>query len=288
MSDQKKTIHGPGFTLPPKRVPLVMGVLNVTPDSFSDGGEHFDTDIAIKHALRMEHDGADIIDIGGESTRPGSDAVDTDEEWRRVEPVIASLAGNISVPISIDTRRASGARAALEAGCHIVNDVSACHDPQMADVIHEHGAPIIIMHMKGDPKSMQENPTYNDVTAEVCAFLTDRADLLQREGIEGDKIIIDPGIGFGKRFRDNLALLEAIDGLREPGYPVLIGASRKRFLGELLDAGPQDRLPGNLAVAAWCHRAGADIIRVHDVKETVGLFRVLDSIEHPQDYSAEW
>jgi len=288
MSDHKKTIHGPGFALAPKRVPLVMGILNVTPDSFSDGGEHFDTDIAIKHALRMEHDGADIIDIGGESTRPGSDAVDTGEEWRRVEPVIASLAGSISIPISIDTRRASVAKAALEAGCHIVNDVSACRDLQMVEVIRESGAPIIIMHMKGDPKSMQENPTYKDVTAEVCAFLTDRADLLQREGIEGDKIIIDPGIGFGKRFRDNLALLGAIDGLRKPGYPVLIGASRKRFLGELLDSGAQDRLPGNLAVAAWCHRAGADIIRVHDVKETVGLFRVLDSIEYPQDYSAEW
>jgi dihydropteroate synthase len=265
-----------------------MGILNVTPDSFSDGGEHYDPDIAIQHALRMEHEGADIIDIGGESTRPGSEGIDADEEFRRVHPVIASLVGNISVPISIDTRRASVARAALEAGCHIVNDISACRDPQMVDVVRELGAPIIIMHMKGDPKSMQANPTYNDVTKEVCAFLKDHADLLQREGIEGDKIIIDPGIGFGKRFRDNLQLLDAIDRLRDLGYPVLVGASRKRFLGELLDAGPHDRLSGNLAVAAWCHRVGVDIIRVHDVKETVGLFRVLDSIEHPQDYTAEW
>jgi dihydropteroate synthase len=288
MTDQKKTIHGPGFTLAPKRVPLVMGVLNVTPDSFSDGGEHYAPDIAIQHALRMEQEGADIIDIGGESTRPGSEGIDADEEWRRVQPVIASLVGSTSVPISIDTRRASVARAALEAGCHIVNDITACGDPHMVDVVRDHGAPIVIMHIKGDPKSMQVNPIYNNVTKEVCAFLKERADFLRHEGIEGDKIVIDPGIGFGKRFRDNLALLEAIGGLRDLGYPVLVGASRKRFLGELLDAGPQDRLSGNLAVAAWCHRIGVDIIRVHDVKETVGLFRVLDSIEHPQDYGAEW
>jgi dihydropteroate synthase len=265
-----------------------MGILNVTPDSFSDGGDHFDAETAVRHALRMEHEGADIIDIGGESTRPGSDQVDPAEEWRRVEPVIASLSGRVSVPISIDTRRASVARAALDAGCHIVNDVSACRDPEMAGTVRERGAPVIIMHMLGEPKSMQVNPTYDDVVGEVCAFLKDRTDFLKREGIDSDKIIVDPGIGFGKRFRDNLELLEAIDVLRHIGHPVLIGASRKRFLGELLDAGPRERLPGNLAVAAWCYRAGAEIVRVHDVKETVGLFRVLDAIEHPQDYSADW
>ena len=265
-----------------------MGILNVTPDSFSDGGEHFDTETAVARALQMAHEGADIIDIGGESTRPGSEGVSIDDELGRVSPVIESLAKRLPVPMSIDTRRATVARAACEAGCRMVNDVSAGRDPEMADVVRHLGTPIVIMHMKGEPKSMQVKPTYKDVVKEVGAFLQERADLLKRQGVEADKIIIDPGIGFGKRFRDNLDLLGAIGRLRDIGYPVLIGASRKTFLGELLDAGPGDRLSGSLGAAAWCHRTGADFVRVHDVKETVGLFRVLDSIEHPDDYAADW
>jgi dihydropteroate synthase len=287
-SEQKKVIHGPGFTLTPGRAPLVMGVLNVTPDSFSDGGEHFDAGAAVRHAREMARNGADIIDIGGESSRPGSEGITVDEELRRVIPVIESLADTVTVPLSIDTQHASVAYTALEAGCRIVNDITACKDPEMPDVVTQFGVPIVIMHMKGDPKSMQVKPTYKDVLKEVRAFLAERVDLLKRRGVEDDMIVIDPGIGFGKRFRDNLDLLGAIDYLREPGYPVLIGASRKAFLGELLDADPGDRLSGSLATAAWCHRVGVDIVRVHDVKETVGLFRVLDAIEHPDDYSANW
>lgn len=261
-----------------------MGILNVTPDSFSDGGKRFDPASAVRHAHRMAEQGADIIDIGGESSRPGSDAVEVEEELRRVTPVIEALAGNLSVPMSIDTRRAAVARVALEAGCAMVNDISACADPEMPTVLADFGAPVVIMHMQGEPKTMQANPSYDDVVREVGWFLSDRAEFLKHRGIEGDRIVIDPGIGFGKRFRDNIELLGAIRRLGELGYPVLVGASRKSFLGELLDAGPEERLSGSLAVAAWCCRTGVDIVRVHDVRETVDLFRVLDAIEQPDDY----
>ncbi|UCG53863.1 MAG: dihydropteroate synthase [Candidatus Latescibacterota bacterium] len=265
-----------------------MGILNVTPDSFSDGGAFFCKEDAYRHSMRMVEDGADIIDIGGESTRPGSQYVDQDEELRRIMPVIESLVGRIPVPISVDTRRAAVARAALEAGCRMVNDVSACRDPEMPGVVREFRVPIVVMHMKGDPDSMQESPHYDDVVKEVCAFLAERAKFLERQGIDSDMIIVDPGIGFGKRFRDNLDLLKSIDTIRTLGYPVTIGASRKRFLGELLETDPNERLSGNLAVAAWCYKTNVEVIRVHDVKETAGLLKVLDAIEHPKEYSASW
>ena len=229
-----------------------------------------------------------IIDIGGESTRPGTGYVEADEELARVLPVIESLASKISVPMSIDTRRASVARAAIEAGCRMVNDVSACSDPEMPAVVRDGDVPVILMHMKGDPHDMQKNPHYDDVVAEVRGFLAERAEFVEQQGVQNDMIIVDPGIGFGKRFRDNLALLRAAEPLRALGYPVMIGASRKRFLGELLDTEPQDRLSGSLAVAAWCLKNGLDIVRVHDVKETAGHFRVLDAIDHPEDYPASW
>ena len=285
-SAEKRTIRGPGFTLTPRRAPRVMGVLNVTPDSFSDGGQHFDANAAVEHAMQMAREGADIIDIGGESSRPGSERVSVDEELRRVIPVITSLADRLPVPMSIDTRRSAVARAALEAGCRAVNDISACRDPEMVGVVKEFAVPLVVMHMKGEPRTMQESPTYEDVVGEVRAFLAERIDFLKRHGIEDDKIIVDPGIGFGKRFRDNLELLRAIDTLRDLGCPILVGASRKAFLGELLGAPPEGRLSGSLAVASWCHRAGVDIVRVHDVHETVGLFRVLDAIEHSGDDAA--
>jgi dihydropteroate synthase len=265
-----------------------MGILNVTPDSFSDGGTFFDKEVAYRHAMGMVEDGADIIDIGGESTRPGSQYVDREEELRRIIPVIESLADTIPVPISVDTRRAAVARSAIEAGCRMINDVSACKDSGMPDVVREFKVPIIVIQMKGDPQSMQENPHYDDVVKEVSAFLAERAKFLERQGIDNDMIILDPGIGFGKRFRDNLDLLKSIDTIRTLGYPVTIGASRKRFLGELLEADPNERLSGNLAVAAWCYKTNVEIVRVHDVKETAGLLRVLDAIEHPMEYSASW
>jgi dihydropteroate synthase len=263
-----------------------MGVLNVTPDSFSDGGRFLQRSSAVERALQMAGEGADIIDIGGESSRPGSDRVGVNEELRRVIPVIEALADRLTVPMSIDTQRGVVARAALVAGCRMVNDISGCRDPEMISLVEEFGAPIVIMHMKGEPRTMQVDPTYQDVTEDVRAFLAERVDLLKRHGIEDDRIVIDPGIGFGKRFRDNLELLRSVERLRDLGYPVLVGASRKSFLGELLDAPPEGRLSGSLAVAAWCHRAGIDMVRVHDVKETVELFRVLDAIEHPGDRTA--
>jgi dihydropteroate synthase len=283
------------MTLALGRRPLVMGILNVTPDSFSDGGRFIDPGAAVSHALEMCDAGADIVDIGGESTRPGSDPVSAGVELDRVLPVIDALTNArgsskaTGVPISIDTRRAEVADAALRRGCHMINDVSAASDSEMADVLRDHpDVPIVLMHMKGDPKAMQEAPYYDDVVAEVRTFLDERARMLTGAGIARDRIVVDPGIGFGKRFGDNLELLNRVDSLRALGYPVLIGASRKRFLGELLDADPERRLPGSLAVAARCMQNGVDIVRVHDVTETTGLFRVLDAMEHPGDYEADW
>jgi len=271
-----------------------MGVLNVTPDSFSDGGQFFDAGNAVEHALAMRQAGAHIIDIGGESTRPGAQPVSAGEELDRVLPVIDALTQmaefkEAPLPISIDTRKAEVADVALRRGCHMVNDISAASDTEMAGVLREHpGVPIVLMHMKGDPATMQESPHYEDVVREVSDFLSTRAEELVRSGIEPERIIIDPGVGFGKRFRDNLELLNRVDSFLRLGYPLLIGASRKRFLGELLDADSGDRLPGNLAVAAHCYRSGVDMIRVHDVAETRGLLRVLDALAHPEQCEADW
>jgi dihydropteroate synthase len=282
------------LNLPLGRTPRIMGVLNVTPDSFSDGGRFRDAETALTHAFAILEAGAHIIDVGGESTRPGSDPVSAGKELDRVLPVIDALMRTEdrhepSIIVSIDTRKAEVADEALQRGCHMVNDVSAAEDPEMIEVLRNHpDTPIVLMHMKGNPRTMQEEPHYDDVVAEVSAFLSARADVLVRAGIARDRIIIDPGIGFGKRFRDNLELLNRVDSFRALGYPVLIGASRKRFLGELLDAGPGDRLPGSLAVAAHCHRVGVDLLRVHDVRETAGLMRVLDALAHPDDYAADW
>jgi dihydropteroate synthase len=271
-----------------------MGVVNVTPDSFSDGGRYREPEAAVERALAAHEAGAHIIDIGGESTRPGAQPVSAGEELDRVLPVIDALArraqsGGPRFPISIDTRKAEVADVAIRRGCHIVNDVSAASDPQMAAVLRDHPRiAIVLMHMKGDPATMQESPHYDDVVADVSRFLSVRAAELAGAGVARERIIIDPGIGFGKRFRDNLVLLNRVDSLLSLGYPVLIGASRKRFLGELLDAGTDDRLPGGLAVAAHCFQRGVDLIRVHDVAETAGMLRVLDAVAHPESYEADW
>jgi dihydropteroate synthase len=282
------------LTVPLGRFPRIIGVLNVTPDSFSDGGRYYEAGAAIDRALEMRGQGAHIIDVGGESTRPGARPASAGEELDRVLPVIDAITrmeqhGERQVPVSIDTRKAEVADAALRRGCHIINDVSAASDPEMLGVLHDHPqVPIVLMHMRGDPATMQEAPHYDDVVGEVAGYLSARADALVRAGIRRERIIIDPGIGFGKRFRDNLELLNRIDSFRALGYPVLIGASRKRFLGQLLDADSGQRLPGSLAVAAHCYRSGVDLIRVHDVAETAGLLRVLDAVEHPGDYHADW
>lgn len=268
------------------RRPVIMGILNVTPDSFSDGGLYHRHEDAVRHALRMIDEGAHIIDIGGESSRPGAERVPESEEIDRVIPVIESVARERPPAIlSIDTQRARVAERAIEAGCRIVNDISACRDPEMPGIIGQSGVLVIVMHMLGEPRTMQVEPHYDDVVAEVRAFLLERVDFLRRQGVDGDRIVIDPGIGFGKRFQDNLELLQNIEAFRDA--PVLVGASRKRFLGELLDSPADDRLPGSLAVAAWCHRQRVDIVRVHDVRETARLFRVLDAIERPGHFKAD-
>jgi dihydropteroate synthase len=271
-----------------------MGVVNVTPDSFSDGGQYLDPEDAVARALAVQKAGAHIIDVGGESTRPGAQPVTAGEELDRVLPVIDALAkraqrGETQVPVSIDTRKAEVADVALRRGCHIVNDVSAASDPEMAGVLRDHPrVPIVLMHMKGDPATMQETPHYDDVVGEVSTYLSNRSQDLVGAGVGRERIIVDPGIGFGKRFRDNLELLNRIDSIVSLGYPVLIGASRKRFLGELLGADTGDRLPGGLAVAAHCFHRGVDIVRVHDVAETSGMLRVLDAMAHPDRHEADW
>jgi dihydropteroate synthase len=276
------------------RVPRIVGIVNVTPDSFSDGGRHLDPHAAVMHAHAMARAGAAIIDVGGESTRPGSTGTSVCEELDRVLPVIDALMedrrrGELEACISIDTRKPEVARAALQQGCHLLNDVSAAADPGMVELLREFSdVPVVLMHMKGDPKTMQNTPHYDDVVGEVAAFLATRASRLEESGIDRDRIVIDPGIGFGKRFRDNLVLLNRVDEFHSLGYPVLVGASRKRFLGELLDAGPGDRLSGSLAAAAACYMSGVEFVRAHDVLETARLLRVLDAVAHPEDYNADW
>jgi dihydropteroate synthase len=259
---------------------LVMGILNVTPDSFSDGGRFFSEVYAARHAIQMVADGADLIDVGGESTRPGSDPVPVEEELARVLPVIGRLVDDVSgVPISIDTRKAEVADAAIDAGATIVNDVSGGRDPAMFDVVRERRAAIVLMHMKGEPKTMQEAPTYDDVVSEVRGYLSERVEAAEFAGIEAERIAIDPGIGFGKELEDNLAVMRGVGALLELGRPVLVGPSRKRFIGSLLgELPPEERVEGTAGAVAWLVTRGAHIVRVHDVREMVRVVRVVDAI----------
>ncbi len=268
------------------RSPIVVGILNVTPDSFSDGGRFSDVRAAVAHAHAMVDAGAQIVDVGGESTRPGSEPVPASVELDRVLPVIEALVGGgfgyhpLDAPISIDTRKPKVADRALRAGASMVNDITAGGDPAMIDVLRwRDDVPVVLMHMRGEPKTMQVEPHYDDVVREVGAYLNQRASALIEQGVSRERIVIDPGVGFGKRFEDNLALLKNVDQLRQLGLPVLVGASRKSFIGTLLDgAAAGDRLTGSLAVAAHCYHARVEMIRVHDVRETVQLFRVLDAM----------
>jgi dihydropteroate synthase len=254
-----------------------MGVLNVTPDSFSDGGLHVDPDRAVAHALTMIEEGADFIDIGGESTRPGSDPVPAEEELRRVLPVIRELAKRTDAPLSIDTYKSEVAEAALDAGAVIVNDISAMTmDARMAEVVARRRASVVLMHMRGTPKTMQANPHYDDVVAEVKLFLRQQVEHAQRVGIE--QIIIDPGIGFGKTLEHNLTLMRELHAFNELGFPVLVGPSRKSFIGTILNLPVEKRLEGTAAAVAACVLRGAHIVRVHDVQAMKRVARVADAL----------
>jgi dihydropteroate synthase len=256
-------------------LPAIMGVVNVTPDSFSDGGRFLAADAALEQALTLVREGASIVDIGGESTRPGSELVPLDEELRRVLPVVEALAGSVGVPISVDTMKAEVARRALAAGATIINDVSAFRfDDAMVDAVVESGCPVCLMHMKGQPKTMQDDPRYDDVVDEVLRFLEERMAFALARGVREAQIVVDPGIGFGKTVAHNLALLDGLDRLCSLGRPVLLGASRKRFLGAVLGAEPADRIIGTVATTVIGYLAGAQIFRVHDVKPNFEALRV--------------
>jgi dihydropteroate synthase len=261
---------------------LVMGVLNVTPDSFSDGGQFYSLDRAVAHAVQMIADGADIIDIGGESTRPGSTFVSEEEELQRVIPVIKALATETSVPISIDTTKSAVSRAALAAGAEIINDISALRfDPLIAEEAARAGAGLVLMHSRGTPKTMQRLPPVNDIVSEVIDGLRESLSVAQLHGVAAESIAIDPGIGFGKTAEQSVELIAKLDQLASAfsEFPLLIGTSRKSFIGKLLDGAPADkRLYGTIATVAASVLKGAHIVRVHDVQAAVEAIRVADAI----------
>lgn len=262
--------------------PLVMGILNVTPDSFSDGGRHSTIEDAIAVAIQMEADGADIVDIGGESTRPYSDPVSTDEEIRRVLPVIEGLRDRIKIPISIDTSKAAVARAALEAGAEIINDVTGLEgDPEMCAVAIESKAGVCVMHMQGTPQTMQDDPRYTNVVDEIADYLQQRFDWCIQQGIDPMRVCLDPGIGFGKTHEHNLELVRNVSRFVDLGRPVLIGHSRKGFIGKVLGDKTVDRDAGTLGISLAMAVAGAAVIRVHAVRMTVDALRLFHACRNP-------
>jgi len=259
---------------------IVMGVLNVTLDSFSDGGEFFDTDKAIEQGVRMAADGAAIIDVGAESTRPGSKGVSADEQIKRAIPVIEALSKKVAVPISIDTYNFEVAQAALEAGAGMINDITALSDEQVGELAAERGVPVVLMHMQGTPQTMQVEPKYEDVVAEVLQFLLERARRAEQFGIDKSKIFIDPGIGFGKTLEHNLLILRNIHRFVETGYRVLVGPSRKSFIGKITGKEkPAERILGTAATVALCVAAGVSIVRVHDVAEMSDVVKVANKLK---------
>lgn len=265
--------------------PLVMGILNVTPDSFSDGNRYLDADMAIQRGLEMIEEGADIIDVGGESTRPGAEATAVDEEMRRVIPVVEQLCrrlqqgGRAGWAVSVDTSKAEVARLAVEAGAVIINDVSALtHDPRMTDIARESGAGVILMHMLGSPRVMQVDPRYGDVAAEVSQYLASRIRDLTGRGLDADRLAVDPGIGFGKTLGHNLDLLRQLGALRACGRPVVVGLSRKSFLGKLTGRDVDQRLIPGIAALSFCITRGADVVRVHDVRDSVDAVKVVAAL----------
>lgn len=246
--------------------PLILGILNVTPDSFSDGGSYPDVGAAVAHAERMAEDGADLVDVGGESTRPGSIPVDPEEEWRRIGAVLRQIAGR-GIRVSVDTTKSEVARRAVESGAVALNDVSGLQaDPAIADVAAASGAGLILMHMRGTPRTMQDDVEYEDLPGAVTAFLGRAAEQAERSGCRRDQLVVDPGIGFGKSARGSLELIARLDRLRELKRPILVGPSRKSFIGSVLDAGVDDRLEGSLAACVMALERGARLFRVHDVR----------------------
>ena len=264
----------------------IMGVLNVTPDSFSDGGKFFSFEVAVAHGEKLIEDGADILDVGGESTRPFAESISTDEEIRRVVPVIKTLAKQISIPISIDTAKAAVARAALDAGASIINDISALRfDPDMVNLAAEYRVPVILMHMKGNPKTMQVSPTYDDLLADINTYFEERIAFALEKGISRSKILIDPGIGFGKTVAHNFQLIKQLQAFEPLDLPILVGPSRKAFIRKTLgdiDMSPESPAveTGSQAAVASAVLQGAHIVRVHDVANTCVTLKIVDAIKY--------
>ena len=259
--------------------PLVMGILNITPDSFSDGGAFFDTQKAVDHALFMAEAGADIVDIGGESSRPGSEPISLDQELQRVLPVLEQIRRDSDIPVSIDTTKSEVARRALEAGASIVNDISALrNDEAIGKAAAEHNAYLVLMHTRGTPRNMQSDTHYDDIIGEILSFLSDAAKMATEMGVSPDRIIIDPGIGFGKSVDGNFTILKNLHRFIELGYPLMVGASRKSFIGNSLDLDITQRLEGSIAAACYAVLNGADIVRVHDVPETRRALAIIEKI----------
>jgi len=271
-----------------RRPTAIMGILNITPDSFSDGGKYVDPEMAVAHGVKLAGEGADIIDIGGESTRPGALRVSLEEEIERVVPVVRGLRRALSIPLSIDTYKAEVARRVLDEGVDVVNDISALRfDPAMVSLVASEKVPVVLMHMQGMPRTMQVQPHYRNVLEEVKEFLRDRIASVVETGVSPEQIIIDPGIGFGKNLDHNLALLRGLPALGSLGRPLLVGPSRKTFLGKLLQIGPEDRLEGSLAAAVAAGLGGANMIRVHDVRETLRALQVVNALRFGAEESEE-
>jgi dihydropteroate synthase len=294
MLDSPKTyrLSWSGYDMELGRRTCIMGVVNVTPDSFSDGGKFFARDAAVAQGQKLAADGADILDIGGESTRPFSDPVSADEEIERVIPVIEKLADQLTIPISIDTMKAEVARRAIDAGASMINDVSALRfDPAMGDVARQFETPVVLMHMLGSPKTMQDSPTYDNLIADISDFLKDAIERAQKQGISKSKLIIDPGIGFGKTVSHNLFLIRHLYAFAALEVPILIGPSRKAFIRKLLKDGQNNDIPpdlpivetGTQAAVAAAVLGGAHIVRVHDAANTRATIRILDAIRSAQE-----
>ncbi|GAB4292204.1 MAG: dihydropteroate synthase [Methylophaga sp.] len=264
--------------------PRIMGIVNVTPDSFSDGGKFFSRDAALKQAVRLVEDGAAILDIGGESTRPGSQPVSEQEEMDRVVPVIEAIHAELDVPISIDTMKAGVMREAVAAGAGLINDVNALRSEGALKTAAELDVPVCLMHMQGTPQTMQNAPDYQDVVSEVEAFLLERVAACKQAGIKGSNILLDPGFGFGKRARHNLRLMKHLSRLTALPYPVLIGVSRKSIIGDMLKVDVNERLAGSLALAAIAVWQGARLIRTHDVRETVQTVKLTQHVQQVEDF----
>ena len=259
----------------------VMGVLNVTPDSFSDGGSFLQAHTAIAHAVAMVQEGADLLDIGGESSQPGAVAVDAAEEWARLEPVLVGLAGKVSVPISVDTAKPEIAAKSAALGASIVNDIYGLRDPAMRAVVAKEGLGAVIMHMKGDPRTMQEDPRYDDVVEDIHEFFEERLDECEEDNIPLERLMIDPGLGFGKTAEHNLEILRRLDEFTDMDVPILIGTSRKSFIGKVIGGETHERLEGSLASALVAVIYGGNVVRVHDVAAHVKALRMVDAILNP-------